>query len=146
MKIKDISIKHKIIIFALILSIIPVTIIGLYAYNEASNSLNKEVQNKLEEQVSLEKDNIETTFYLAQNNVNNSLGVAKAQFYSRGKPVIKDGKMQLGENYVLNGNFEIVDTVKNMVGGTATVFQVRGDEAVRVSTNVVNTDGTRAVG
>ena len=44
--------------------------------------------------------------------------------------------MQLGENYVLNGNFEIVDSVKNMVGGTATVFQVIGDEAVRISTNV----------
>ncbi len=146
MNIKNISIKHKIIIVALILSIIPVTIIGLYAYNEASNSLNIEVQNKLEEQVALEKDVIETTFSLAQNNVNNSLAVAHAQFYARGKPAIVDGKMQLGENYVLNGNFEIVDSVKNMVGGTATVFQVMGDEAVRVSTNVLNTNGTRAVG
>jgi len=77
MKIKDISIKYKIIVFALILSIIPVTIIGLYAYNEASNSLNKEVQNKLEEQVKLEKDSIDTTFSLSQDNVNSSLGVAK---------------------------------------------------------------------
>ena len=86
------------------------------------------------------------TFSLAQNNVNNSLGVAKAQFYSRGKPSIVNGKMQLGDNYVLNGNFEIVDSVKNMVGGTATVFQVIGEEAVRISTNVINTDGSRAVG
>ena len=63
MEIKDISIKYKIIIFALILSIIPVTIIGLYAYNEASNSLHTEIQNKLEEQVSLEKDTIETDIF-----------------------------------------------------------------------------------
>jgi len=146
MKIKDISIKYKIIIFALILSIIPVAIIGFYAYNQASNSLNAEIRNKLEEQVSLEKDSIEMTFALAQNNVNSSLGVAKAQFYSRGKPSVVNGKMQLGDNYVLNGNFEIVDSVKNMVGGTATVFQVIGDEAVRISTNVINTDGSRAVG
>ena len=146
MKIKDISIKYKIIIFALILSIIPVTIIGLYAYNETQSSLNTEIQNKLEEQVKLEKDTVEMTFSLAQNTVNNSLGVAKAQFYSRGKPSIVNGKMQLGDNYVLNGNFEIVDSVKNMVGGTATVFQVIGEEAVRISTNVINTDGTRAVG
>jgi methyl-accepting chemotaxis protein len=146
MKIKDISIKYKIIIFALIISILPVTVVGLYAYNQASNSLNSEIQNKLQEQVSLEKDLVEITFTLAQNNVNSSLGVAKAQFYSRGKPVIVNGKMQLGDNYVLNGNFEIVDSVKNMVGGTATVFQVIGDEAVRISTNVVNKDGSRAVG
>ena len=146
MEIKDISIKYKIIIFALILSIIPVTIIGLYAYNETQSSLNAEIQNKLTEQVKLEKDTVDMTFSLAQNNVNNSLGVAKAQFYSRGKPSIVNGKMQLGDNYVLNGNFEIVDSVKNMVGGTATVFQVIGEEAVRISTNVINTDGSRAVG
>ncbi|MFZ3382541.1 MAG: methyl-accepting chemotaxis protein [Candidatus Methanoperedens sp.] len=146
MKIKDISIKYKIIIFALILSIIPVTILGLYAYNETQSSLYTEIQNKLEEQVSLEKDTVDMTFSLAQNTVNNSLGVAKAQFYSRGKPSLVNGKMQLGDNYVLNGNFEIVDSVKNMVGGTATVFQVIGEEAVRISTNVINTDGSRAVG
>jgi methyl-accepting chemotaxis protein len=146
MKIKDISLKYKIIIFALILSIIPVTIIGLYAYNETQSSINTEIKNKLIEQVNLEKDTVDMTFSLAQNNVNSSLGVAKAQFYSRGKPGIVNGKMQLGDNYVLNGNFEIVDSVKNMVGGTATVFQVIGDEAVRISTNVVNTDGSRAVG
>ncbi len=146
MKIKDISIKYKIIIFALILSIIPVTILGLYAYNETQSSLYTEIQNKLEEQVSLEKDTVDMTFSLAQNTVNNSLGVAKAQFYSRGKPSIVNGKMHLGDNYVLNGNFEIVDSVKNMVGGTATVFQVIGEEAVRISTNVINTDGSRAVG
>ena len=70
MKLKDISIKYKIIFFALILSIIPVTIIGLYAYNEASNSLQAEIRNKLEEQVTLEKDSIDLTFTLAQNNVN----------------------------------------------------------------------------
>jgi len=55
MKIKDISIKYKIIIFALILSIIPVTIIGFYAYNEASNSLNSEIRNKLKSRSVLKK-------------------------------------------------------------------------------------------
>ncbi len=146
MKIQDISIKHKIIAFALILSIIPVAIIGLYAYNETTMAIHTEIQKKLEEQVQLEKDYITITYSLAQNNVNNSLGVARFQFYARGKPRLADGKMVLGDNYVVNGNFEIVDTVKNMVGGTATVFQVNGNEAVRISTNVLQNDGTRAVG
>ncbi|PWB56806.1 MAG: hypothetical protein C3F06_00850 [Candidatus Methanoperedenaceae archaeon] len=146
MKLKDVSLKYKIIIFALILSIIPVTIIGLYAYNETKSSVYSEIQTKLEEQVIIEKDAVKTTFSLAQNSVNSSLGVARAQFYYRGKPEIVNGKMQMGDNYIINGNFEIVDSVKNMVGGTATVFQIIGNEAVRISTNVINTDGSRAVG
>ncbi|HEY9245980.1 MAG TPA: methyl-accepting chemotaxis protein, partial [Candidatus Methanoperedens sp.] len=146
MDIKNISIKRKIAIFGLALSILPVAIIGLYAYNQASTSLNTEMQNKLEEQVQLEKDYIDITFSLAQDNVNKSLGVARVQFYAKGKPRIADGKMVLGDNYIVNGNYEIVDAVKNMVGGTATVFQVTGSEATRISTNVLNTDGTRAVG
>ncbi len=146
MNLKDMSIKRKIAIFALILSIVPVTVIGLYAYNEARISLYTEMQNKLEEQVKMEKDYIDTTLSLAQNNVNSSLGVARVQFYTRGKPRIAESKMVLGDNHIVNGNFEIVDAVKSMVGGTATVFQVTGSEAVRISTNVLNTDGTRAVG
>ncbi len=55
---------------------------------------------------------------------------------------IKDGKMTVGDNYVVNDNFEVVDRVKELVGGTATIFQ--GD--MRVSTNVKKPDGSRAVG
>lgn len=55
---------------------------------------------------------------------------------------IKDGKMVVGDTYVVNDNFEVVDRVKELVGGTATVFQ--GD--IRVSTNVKKPDGSRAIG
>ena len=144
--IKDISLKHKIIAFALILSIIPVSIVGVYAYNEAKTAIYAEIQGKLVEQVRLEKDYINTTFTLAQNKVDSDLGVARNQFYAKGTPRIVDGKMVLGNNYVVNDNFEIVDTIKSMIGGTATVFQVTGNDAVRISTNVIQNDSTRAVG
>lgn len=61
--------------------------------------------------------------------------------YSKGDPKIVDGKLQFG-SYVVNGNFEAVDKVTSIAGGTATIFQ--GD--TRVSTNVKKEDGTRAVG
>ncbi|MGE5517675.1 MAG: methyl-accepting chemotaxis protein [Bacteroidota bacterium] len=54
---------------------------------------------------------------------------------------IEDGKLLAGD-HALNGNFEVVDRVKALVGGTATVFM--GD--TRVSTNVQKPDGSRAVG
>ena len=52
-----------------------------------------------------------------------------------------------GKQYVVNDNFEIVDQVQAMVGGAATVFQVYNDSyAARISTNVLDTNGKRAVG
>ena len=61
---------------------------------------------------------------------------------TKGKTIdIVQGKLVSGD-YVINGNFELPDTVSGIFGGSATVFM--GD--VRVSTNVLLPDGTRAVG
>jgi methyl-accepting chemotaxis protein len=46
----------------------------------------------------------------------------------------------------INNNFELVDKTKNLVGGTATIFQVLPGKLLRVSTNVRKLDGSRAVG
>ena len=54
---------------------------------------------------------------------------------------IADGKMFAGDR-ALNNFFEPVDRVKDLVGGTATLFM--GDE--RISTNVRKPDGSRAIG
>ncbi|NTV49622.1 MAG: methyl-accepting chemotaxis protein [Geobacteraceae bacterium] len=54
---------------------------------------------------------------------------------------VDEGKLITGD-YVLNGNFELPDKLKEISGGTATIFM--GDE--RVSTNVVKSDGSRAIG
>ncbi|WP_316975549.1 methyl-accepting chemotaxis protein [Shumkonia mesophila] len=54
---------------------------------------------------------------------------------------VENGKLY-ADSHEINGNFEVVDRVKDLVGGTATIFM--GD--TRVSTNVVQADGKRAVG
>ena len=46
----------------------------------------------------------------------------------------------------INNNFDVVDEVKKTLGGTATVFVKEGEEFIRVSTNVLKDDGTRAIG
>ena len=53
---------------------------------------------------------------------------------------ISNGKLMAG-GYVVNGNYELPDKIKEIFGGTATIFM--GD--TRVSTNVLKPDGTRAV-
>lgn len=52
-----------------------------------------------------------------------------------------DGRLFVG-SYSLNGNYEVPDKVKEIFGGVATIFL--GD--VRISTNVLDNDGNRAVG
>jgi hypothetical protein len=44
------------------------------------------------------------------------------------------------------GNFMVVDSIKKSHGGTATLFVKNGEEYIRVSTNVLKDDGTRAIG
>ncbi|OGR23667.1 MAG: chemotaxis protein [Desulfuromonadales bacterium GWD2_54_10] len=54
---------------------------------------------------------------------------------------VVDGKLLVGD-YPLNNNFELPDRLKELCGGTATIFM--GDE--RISTNVIKADGSRAIG
>jgi len=54
---------------------------------------------------------------------------------------IENGCLYAG-NYATNDNYELPDKVKQIFGGTGTIFM--GD--TRVSTNVLKEDGTRAVG
>jgi methyl-accepting chemotaxis protein len=146
MKYQDIPLGKKLIVFTLIAAIIPVLLVGSYAYGQAKTSIADEIQVNLEEQVQIEKNYVDSTLVFAQDKVNSDLNVARTLFYSKGTPGITDGEMVLNEDYVVNNNFEIVDEIKNMVGGTATVFQVQNGEAFRISTNVIKDDGDRAVG
>jgi hypothetical protein len=44
------------------------------------------------------------------------------------------------------GNFALVDHLKQLAGCTATLFVKKGDQFIRVSTNVLKADGSRAIG
>jgi methyl-accepting chemotaxis protein len=68
--------------------------------------------------------------------------VAWSALHEAGREIsIRDGQLRVGET-VLNGNNAIVDKIKRVTGGTATIFQ--GD--TRIATNVLKPDGARAVG
>ena len=64
----------------------------------------------------------------------------------KGPPAIVHGQLVFG-HWVANHNYSLVDAVKNATGATASMFQRRADgKLVRVATNVLKPDGTRAVG
>ncbi|MDQ0391157.1 response regulator [Labrys monachus] len=77
----------------------------------------------------------------ALERVNSNMRVAWEVVSAKGKTFsVDNGKLKAGD-FSLNDNFEVVDKIKDLVGGTATIFM--GD--TRVSTNVM-TEGHRAVG
>jgi methyl-accepting chemotaxis protein len=78
----------------------------------------------------------------ATERVETNMRVAWDVLHAHGKNYsVVDGKL-LASDHVLNGDTALVDKVKNLVGGTSTVFM----KDLRVTTNVLKPDGTRAVG
>ena len=95
-----------------------------------------------------------TTATLMDERVRMSMAVLKEQISAHGgadkgatvvlagKPIadiIVGGKSQAG-------NFELVDYVTRLAKGTATIFSKDGERFVRIATNVLKDDGSRAVG
>jgi len=78
----------------------------------------------------------------ATERVETNMRVAWEVLRAKGKNFsIADGKLLAGD-HVLNGDAATVDKVKDLVGGTCTVFM----NDLRVTTNVLKPDGTRAIG
>jgi methyl-accepting chemotaxis protein len=78
----------------------------------------------------------------AAERVETNMRVAWDVLRANGKSFsIADGKL-LVSDHVLNGDAALVDKVKNLVGGTCTVFM----SDLRITTNVLKPDGTPAVG
>ncbi|MDP3396015.1 MAG: Cache 3/Cache 2 fusion domain-containing protein [Methanoregula sp.] len=141
----------KILVICLFLAIIPTLLLGLVAYTSSSSVISEQTQALLETQTGDMKGWTNDVYKLTRNKVNSDLNVAKQTFYGKGTPEVIVDKMTVldrnGNRYVVNDNFEIVDQVQAMVGGAATVFQVYNNSyAVRISTNVLDTNGKRAVG
>jgi methyl-accepting chemotaxis protein len=115
----------------------------------------------------------ETQHELVQENVDSSLNVAReivtqlgAVTFSEDKavwnavnqytktsskidlPKMLVGDVWLGQNSKMETTSPVVDKVKNLVGGTCTVFQRMNSagDMLRVSTNVLKNDGNRAIG
>lgn len=93
---------------------------------------------------------------LVLENALNALGEARLDYSamrsekiinqtSKAEETARFPSLSLG-NTTLNGNFEVVDSIQSMLGGMATIFQLVDNKLLRVSTNVLTTDGKRAIG
>ncbi|SFM28828.1 methyl-accepting chemotaxis sensory transducer with Cache sensor [Methanolobus profundi] len=143
---KKITISRKIIVFALILTILPMASVGLFAYEQTSTAIREQLHERLDEQVYMEEQYVGAIFTIAEDNLASSMGVASIEMLSHGSPSILNGELTYGDDYTINNNFALVDRVKEETGTDVTIFQVMDDSAVRISTTIVGNTGSRVVG
>lgn len=176
----NLKVRHKIIALSLVAGFLPVLVMSVLTAVQKTN-VNERVIAELD---ILSKENvtqiardvygmIKTTDDLVQQQVNNSLNVARAVMnqtgnvtlqtetesweainqYTNVRSTVSIPKFYIGDQLVeRNDTFAsstpVVDEVQELVSGTATIFQRMNEngDMLRIATNVKKTDGSRAVG
>ena len=158
-----IPLKIKLFLPVALIIIIVITVATILFINSSIRTFQHQTENNLELEVKTIAKMFERERQLKLEKVKTNLKVAHSVFYSH-TLYIKNSKkeiqainqetnahhpVQINDWYLnqdeLNSNFSFVDSIKNLLGGTATIFQKIDSGYIRVSTNVENTDGERAI-
>lgn len=131
--------------------------------NSSIKTFNLQIENNLELEVKTITKMFERERQLKLEKVKTNLKVAHSLFYNEALKIAGEKinvqainqennathAVQINEwllnDRSLTNNFIFVDSIKNLLGGTATIFQKIDSGYIRVSTNVQNADGSRAV-
>jgi len=162
--VKHISPKFRLYLPILAGIIISISLITIYSVHKLRTTIYSDIERNLIQQVQSIEKMFERERDLKLDKVKSDLKVAHRLFY--------DAHFEMSENtfsiaitnqltgqisnatinqWELNGNklmqkHEFVDAVNALVGGTSTIFQKVDRGYVRISTNVLKLDGSRAIG
>ena len=127
---------------------------GIVGWNVVSRQINRQAAQEASDQARAVLNSLSAIDQLTRAQVQTGMRVLQAESGKLGAATTA-GERNLNGKLVpdlhLGGssqveNFALVDHVKQLAGGTATLFSWNGREMVRVSTNVIKPDGTRAIG
>lgn len=134
----------------LVIAIVASVMVAVNTQTAITSEVLQERDNLTDEIKSL----LTVTDNLMSKRVQNSLSLLTERGNRLGTPRI-DGRESVGGtdapalflgDQLINNNFDLVDGVTRVMGGTATLFVRDGGEFIRVSTNVKKSDGSRAIG
>ncbi len=147
------SLRTKVIIwFALV--IVAMTAAGWLGYRQLANQIRAESEMQMESRSAHVLDVLAATDKTYMQLVGASMRVLKAEAARLGPPEIRTSSDANGGSSAafyfggqrIDGSFDLVDSVMEAMGGTATIFLREGDRFVRISTNVLGENGARAIG
>ena len=127
---------------------------GVVGWNMVSRQIRRQAHDEAEHQSSAILNSLSAIDQLSRAQVETGMRIFEAEGNRVGEAALHGetvlaGKsipdLHLGSSSVV-GNFALVDRVKQLAGGTATLFVWNGQDFTRVSTNVIKPDGSRAVG
>ncbi|NWO07066.1 MAG: Cache 3/Cache 2 fusion domain-containing protein, partial [Alteromonadaceae bacterium] len=137
------------------LSILSLTVLAvIIAATQTSNKIRAELDSETALIASTVQDMLTITDRLMRDEVDASLSVLNHLINTRGGLSVGD-MTRVGEQNVpdlllggtpLANSTELVDLQSRLQGGTATIFSRNGDEFIRITTNVQNSQGKRATG
>lgn len=139
---------------------------AIYEYYQQKKKVESNVKKELTAELEDLTKFIDIQIKTNQKQVNTSMKVANHIFYTEGElvegknktiemkainQITKDSHIEKLTPWYINGeavhnNFRIVDKIKKLSIETVTIFQKIDDGYLRISTNVMKLDGSRAVG
>lgn len=160
----NISYKFKVIIPLIISIVLSIVVVTLFSVQKSRENIRKSMENYLSLEVQTVKKMFEREKALKTEKAITGMKVAHTIFYSNTLTITGNDYTIEAENQLtgtkhdeelqtwfldgesLNGESAFVDTVQYILGGTVTVFQKMDSGFVRIATNVLKTDGSRATG
>ncbi len=160
------GIKFKVVAGSVVLVVVPLLCLASISFISGKKQILTDIEKTLRSESLMMKQEVIAVYDLALRKVYSDLNVAR---YILGR----HGTISLDQNELLDFtivnqitkeaektripsmkindeklsfNYTVVDTVQDTVGGTATIFQVIPEGLLRISTNVLKKDGSRAVG
>lgn len=155
-----------IIFLSFLLILLPIIGIQLFIMRPTDSIFLNKVDVELDNSAILAKSLFENTFSVAQNKVSSDLKIAKSIVLGKSQVVINNDKeidivitdqiskkkkrVKIPEMLINNESayqyYTDVDEARDILGGAVTIFQVIPEGILRISTNVMKSDGNRAVG
>jgi methyl-accepting chemotaxis protein len=145
--------RHFVVYTLLVVSVTSLLCAG-FAWRIASEWIRNDAANAAAVQSEEAIGRLATIDQLTQAQVESAMRILEDQSRLKGSPTVQGagtvaGKtvpdLRFGSETQL-ANFTLVDHVKELAGGTATLFVWDGTAFTRVATNVMKPDGSRAVG
>jgi methyl-accepting chemotaxis protein len=129
-------------------------VFGVFTWLYFSGRTHHEAQHEANTQRQEVQERLASIDTLSGQQVDNGMKLLAREAALKGAPTVRGTASVSGKtvpNLYFGGqsqveNFEIVDRIHALVGGTATLFVWDGQNFIRASTNVKKEDGTRALG
>lgn len=148
------SIRNLFIVSISIVLFVIVIISSIFIAINTQDSITSEVREQRSELTGEISRLLSVTDNLMSKRVQNSLNLLVERGTGLGDASVQGEEPVAGQttpalflgDTLINNNFDLVDGVTSIMGGTATLFVRDGRDFVRVSTNVKKDDGSRAIG